>query len=194
MSEILVVHVELEGLHPPVWRRLEIRASASFWALHCAIQDAMPWQDYHLHEFRFPAGDAETQIGIPFPELDSDLELIASWGALLKDWFPTMPGMCAYLYDFGDCWEHRITMESREEGRKGRRYPRCVGGEGRCPPEDVGGVPGFLHFKEAMADPAHEEHEEFVDWFGSVWESSVFNPKSVRFSSPKRRLREAGLG
>jgi hypothetical protein len=28
-----------------------VPASYSFWDLHVAIQDAMGWEDYHLHEF-----------------------------------------------------------------------------------------------------------------------------------------------
>jgi len=53
-KEILVFHVRLAEITPAIWRRLEIRAEGTFWHLHCAIQDAMPWEDRHLHEFRFP--------------------------------------------------------------------------------------------------------------------------------------------
>lgn len=65
MKEIFVFHVRLAEISPPIWRRIEIRAEGTFWHLHCAIQDAMPWDDTHLHEFRFAAGDEETRIGIP---------------------------------------------------------------------------------------------------------------------------------
>ncbi len=194
MSEIYVVQVELENVHPRIWRKLEIRVNATFWALHCAIQNVMPWQDYHLHEFRFPVGDVDMQIGIVDPGPDLDLEFLTSWGSLVKDWFPSLPSQCLYVYDFGDNWQHRVTLQERKEGRQNVRYPHCVGGEGRCPPEDVGGIPGFTRFKEAMADPEHEEHQDLIDWFGSVWKELKFDPGSVKFSSPTRRLREAGLG
>ena len=38
----------------------------SFWDLHVAIQDAMGWLDYHLHEFRVkePGREKALQIGI----------------------------------------------------------------------------------------------------------------------------------
>lgn len=32
-----------------------------------------------------------------------------------------------------------------------------------CPPEDVGGVPGYAEFLEARADPKHEAHAEMMD-------------------------------
>ena len=40
------------GTDPLVWRRIQVPEKYSFWDLHVAIQDAMGWLDYHLHEFR----------------------------------------------------------------------------------------------------------------------------------------------
>ena len=194
MNEIFGVHVELMDVHPTVWRKLEIRADSSFWDLHCAIQDAMPWEDLHLHEFRFPIGDTDTQIGIPEYDYGSNPSFLASWDTHLKDWFPKIPGQCLYIYDFGDDWQHKVFLQERKSVTHTPRRPRCVDGQGMCPPEDVGGPHGFLEFKEAMSDPTHERHEELVEWFGSVWQDTGFDPGSVKFSSPKRRLQMAGLG
>ena len=44
--------VVLSGTDPLVWRRIQVPEKYSFWDLHVAIQDAMSWLDYHLHEFR----------------------------------------------------------------------------------------------------------------------------------------------
>ncbi len=44
------------------------------------------------------------------------------------------------------------------------RLPAFVHGERRCPPGDVGGVPGFMQFFEADLDPLHEEHWQVVTW------------------------------
>ena len=52
------------------------------------------------------------------------------------------------------------------DAEKGGRYPICVEGERSCPPEDVGGVWGYSEFLEAVADPKHEQHEEFKEWAG----------------------------
>lgn len=43
--------VVLADTDPLVWRRIQVPSRYSFWDLHVAIQDAMGWQDYHLHEF-----------------------------------------------------------------------------------------------------------------------------------------------
>ncbi|RQS44347.1 hypothetical protein DID99_34270 [Burkholderia sp. Bp8986] len=39
-------------------------------------------------------------------------------------------------------------------------------GQYACPPEDVGGVPGYADFLEAITDPMHEAHEHFLEWCG----------------------------
>ena len=44
--------IVLTGIDPLVWRRIRVPAAYSFWDLHVAIQDAMGWLAYHLHEFR----------------------------------------------------------------------------------------------------------------------------------------------
>jgi Plasmid pRiA4b ORF-3-like protein len=194
MKEIFVFHVHLAEITPLIWRRLEIRAEGTFWHLHCAIQDALPWEDRHLHEFRFPAGDAETLIGFPdVDEFEEDRMILASWETPLKDWFVAVPSRCLYVYDFGDEWIHTVTLESRRPAERGGRYPRCTAGERRCPPEDVGGPHGYSQFLEAMSTPRHSEHRSWKRWVGGPWDPERFRPEAVLFSRPGVRLRQAGL-
>ena len=69
-----------------------------------------------------------------------------------------------YLYDFGDCWEHRLTVSGIRLGEPGLAYPRFVAGERNAPPEDCGGIPGFYETLEAAADPTHDNHAEAKQW------------------------------
>lgn len=195
VKETLVFHVQLAGISPPIWRRFELRAEGTFWHLHCALQDVMPWQDSHLHEFEFPTGDAQTRIGIATPEVEevSDEEILASWETPLIDWFVTPPSACIYRYDFGDNWEHHLTLESRRPALRGERYPRCLAGGRKCPPEDVGGAGGYAEFVEAMSKPRSERYREYTEWFGGPFDAEHFRPEEVRFSRPATRLRQAGL-
>jgi hypothetical protein len=66
----------------------------------------------------------------------------------------------------GDSWEHRIQIEKQLGADPEVSYPRFVDGAMRCPPEDVGGIPGFYGFLEAIADPRHPDHDEQLDWHG----------------------------
>lgn len=192
-KEILVFHVQLEEIAPAVWRRFEIRAEGSFWHLHCAIQDAMPWKDMHLHEFQFPAGDVPTRIGIPGADEFEEDEVLASWETSLKDWFVAAPAQCLYVYDFGDEWVHTLTLESRRAAESGGRYPHCIAGEQRCPPEDVGGPRGYAQFLDAISNRHHSEHQMYRKWIGRPWDPEYFRAEEVRFSRPSTRLRQAGL-
>ena len=87
-----------------------------------------------------------------------------------------------------------VTLESFREAKKGERYPRCLGGERKGPPEDVGGPFGYENFLEAMADPEHEEHANFKQWVGGAWDPERFQPADVLFSQASKRLKRAGLG
>lgn len=194
MKEIFVFHVELEEITPAIWRRLEIRAEGTFWHLHCAIQDAMPWEDRHLHEFQFPTGDQATRIGITGDYFEDAEPLLASWETPLKDWFVTVPGHCLYVYDFGDDWVHTVILESRHAAEPKVRYPRCTAGERRGPPEDVGGPYGYSDFLEAVTDRRHPEHRANLEWVGGPWDPEDFHREEIVFSKPGVRLRQTGLG
>src|SRR5439155_194057 len=76
----------------------------------------------------------------------------------------------AYLYDFGDGWEHVLEFEGAHPHEARGRYPRCVAGARACPPEDVGGTPGYEDFLTAVADAEHEQHEDMLRWVGGSFD------------------------
>jgi len=87
-----VVHqflVVLSGTDPLVWRRIQVPEGYSFWDLHVAIQDAMGWLDYHLHEFRLldAAKKRVVSIGIPTDEDPEDRPVIPGWKVRLSTYF-----------------------------------------------------------------------------------------------------------
>jgi hypothetical protein len=58
-------------------------------------------------------------------------------------------------------------LEKRLSADPNLTYPVCTAGKLACPPEDCGGIGGFYALLEALADPAHEEHDELRDWAGN---------------------------
>ena len=84
----------------------------------------------------------------------------------LRDVLKPRKTVIDYTYDFGDCWEHRLTVTDVRAGKPGVSYPRYIGGEWNGPPEDCGGIPGFYELLEAIADPAHPDHAHLKEWAG----------------------------
>ncbi len=60
------IKVSLDGVKPPIWRRLLISSTTDLGELHEIIQIAMGWTDSHLHQF--VVGD--DRYGVPDPEFD----------------------------------------------------------------------------------------------------------------------------
>jgi hypothetical protein len=84
----------------------------------------------------------------------------------------------AYLYDFGDSWEHDLMLEAILLPETTAQYPTCIGDERRTPPEDVGGTPGYEEYLAVLADPEHEEHDTMLQWRGP-FDPETFSPDQV---------------
>jgi hypothetical protein len=105
------------------------------------------------------------QIGLKFygPQMaddyDDSLMLDETCFTLLDLEKELLQGI-VYTYDLGDNWEHVIMLEKVIPESEGATFPILLDGGRECPPEDIGGIPGYQYFLEALADPNHEEHEE----------------------------------
>jgi len=185
--------IVLVGVDPLVWRRILVPGRYTFWDLHVAIQDAMGWQDYHLHEFKVldPASMEQVRIAIPFDDEPYEKETLPDYLTPISDYFVYDNEIALYTYDFGDGWRHVVAFEDWVQPEKGVQYPQCLSGERRCPPEDCGGPGGYGLFLEAIQDPEHEEHEEYLTWVGGEFDPEAFDPEQVRFDDPEERWRTA---
>jgi hypothetical protein len=75
----------------------------------------------------------------------------------------------------GDGWDHQILVEKVLPPDPEVRYPVCIKGKRACPPEDCGGVGGYVEFLEAINDPQHPEHESMLEWIGGEFDSEAFD-------------------
>ena len=69
----------------------------------------------------------------------------------------------------------------------GGGLPSCVAGKGACPPEDCGGAWGYAELKEILADPAHEDHQDRLEWLG-LDAGKDFDPKKFSVAEVNARL------
>ena len=179
-APVLQLKVSLvDASDPPVWRRLLAPASMRLDRLHDVIQAAMGWEDCHLHAFT--ANDVD--YGPPDPELGHRNERRVALGDVIGERGDRM----RYVYDFGDHWRHDIVVEKVLEGEPGARYPICLTGKGRCPPEDCGGAWGYAELRETLTDPSHEDHADMLEWLG-IEAAAEFDPHRFDADDVNRRL------
>ncbi|HHN93518.1 MAG TPA: plasmid pRiA4b ORF-3 family protein [Anaerolineae bacterium] len=177
MSEqIYRLKITLRDSKPPIWRRVLVPGSTTLSDLHWIIQAVMGWYNAHLHQFIIgPAYYSDPQFELDaLDESQVRLEEIAEEGTKFT-----------YEYDFGDDWEHIILVEKVQPPEPGVEYPVCIKGRRACPPEDVGGMWGYYEFLEAIGDPNHPEHEEYLEWIGED-----FDPAAFSLEETNARLRE----
>lgn len=84
-----------------------------------------------------------------------------------------------YEYDFGDSWIHSIKVEDALPAESASAQAVCLDGARACPPEDVGGSMGYENFPEALRDPKHPEHAEFLEWIGGPFDPEAFNKDAL---------------
>lgn len=159
-NEIATVRIELKDSDPLIWRQVEVPTSITLKTLHAIIQATIGWFDDHLWEFTI----AKRRYGLPMDEDWGTEPRIDASKVRLREVLQPRKTKIDYIYDFGDGWEHRLTVTDVRAGDPSLSYPRYVGGERNGPPEDCGGIPGFYEMLDAAADPKHPEHAEAKQW------------------------------
>lgn len=177
-GKVYQLKVTLKGSKPPIWRRIQV-PDCTLGQLHEIFQVVMGWEDCHLHQFIVKGeyygvpsqDDFDMDMGIETrDEEDLLISQVATMGRKVR---------FTYEYDFGDSWEHDIVLEKTLEPAPNVEYPLCTAGARACPPEDCGGIWGYAHLLEALADPKHEDHEERMEWLGGEFDPEKFSVEAV---------------
>ncbi len=192
------VRVDLSGAKPPLWRRLELASDLFLDDVHDAIQAAFGWTDSHLHRFSsgppWSGRDAEQylcafdvdegDVGVPEQEVRLD-ELLVDVGDRLH-----------YTYDYGDDWQHAITLEAVGPRDADTLRAVCTAGRRPDPPEDCGGVHGY-ELRVAAGDPAHPGHDaataELAEMYGEDVAADLIAPVPFDVDEVNAALAASGL-
>lgn len=177
----LLVKIMMEG--HDIWRRFRIPSAFSFKQLHDIIQIVFDWHDCHMHEFLVPDETYEIEgldeleiFGVPlkirivdsnnfdFEEnLDvDDYKEAYDYEISLSEIFKSI-NHCFYIYDFGDCWIHKIILEKTIH-RCHDNHPSLLESKGERPPENVGGKEGYEEYLWIISDPQSPDYEFMVKW------------------------------
>lgn len=171
------LYIELEGTSPRIWRRFVVPSAITLDRLHDVIQIVMGWSDTHLHEFVINGKHYSDMIEAEEEEKKNCEEEGFSRLSSLID---RKTRNFSYIYDFGDDWKHTIKVEKTDlddDEEWGNLF--CIEGSGNCPPEDVGGIPGFEEFCKAVSNSKHPEHESMMAWHGEDFDRDFFSSEEV---------------
>jgi len=172
MAQILQLKITLEGISPKIWRRFLVKDNLTFQKLHEIIQIVMGWGNYHLYAFCV----GKEKIGLPDPHFDN--KQLNAKKIKIKDKLSAKQKF-GYVYDFGDNWEHTLTVEKILDDN-GTFVPVCLGGERAGPPEDCGSYPGYYELIKIKKNKKHPEYQErIVEWLGEDFDFEKFNLNKI---------------
>ncbi len=167
-------------------RRLMVPADIEFTQLHGVLQDVFSWKRCHLYDFAVfneKKRDPVAHLVASEDIIEFDGRAILMDNHKLSEYFPQNKCII-YTYDMGDNWEHEITLV-REINEHNEESPYLLEVSGQTPPEDVGGVTGFVDFREVMMNPEHPDYPETKAWVGywspelTEWE---MRPRPLRYT------------
>lgn len=156
--------IVIKNSKPPIWRRCIVPAGITFSQMAVILNKVMGWSGYHLSEFEFYhkeiriVEDMDEYEVIGFDKYDmaeAESTYIREYMDE-NDWF-------TYTYDFGDGWEHRVTIEEVIPEYP-FNYPQVIKYKGACPMEDCGGIYGYYECLDIMSDENHPEHAARCKW------------------------------
>ena len=173
MTKVFQLKITLDGITPKIWRKFLVKDNISFHDLHNIIQLIMGWGNYHLYSFYIN----KEEIGMPDPEFRS--ELTNAKKIKLKDKL-SLKQKFGYVYDFGDNWEHILTVEKILDNKDKALVPTCLEGERAGPPEDCGSYPGYYELMRIKKNKKHPEYKERIkEWLGEDFDFEHFDIEEI---------------
>ncbi len=173
-AQIYQLKVVLLDSGPPVWRRLQVSGDARLDWLHAVLQVAIGWTNSHLHQFK--VGEAcYSDTRHHFAEFEDDQKIFEERKFTLRQIAPREQDAFGYEYDFGDSWEHEITVEKILPDTAPSSHALCLDGARACPPEDCGGVGGYDNLLKILKNRKHPEHKSMKEWLGRPFDAAAFD-------------------
>jgi len=185
------IRVTLLDIDPAVWRQLVVPVNTTQAGLHLIFQAAFGWRDCHLHYFDVGGlryGDSDF-----FDREDGpgELRTFEASEVRLRDFHIDFDGgpVIEYVYDFGDNWVHAVLLEKELALTPAPKAAVCTGGARCCPPEDVGGPPGYFEFLRVLLSPEPDEIDEQKHL--KRWSGGKFDPKRFDLVKTDKAVRGA---
>ncbi len=194
MTTAFQLRIELRDFKPAVYRDVLVDPAIPLPKLHKLIQVAMGWEDEHMHAFAVPLKN-ERYYSVPASRRFEKPDAV-NWGEpahnearfKLQDVMAAPKDKLLYLYDFGDDWEHVITLKAVVDTELA--LPSLLKAQQGCPPEDCGGPAGAQYWASVWYDKSHPESDIALQMFGEYepgWLDFDALQKAVVKLQPKLR-------
>ncbi len=146
--------ITLRGMKPAVWRRFFVPEDMTFNDLADVLIVVMGWSGSHLSAFELPKSGMNIMAN---PWSDDETQFGERNGKTVKlSQFLPDEKKFIFVYDMGDNWEHEVVIEDVRENYPAL-YPAVLAYEGNCPPDDCGGVWGYM-------DMLKSDDEDIKEW------------------------------
>ena len=158
--------IQIKNSHPPIWRRVVVPSGITFEELAEILNIAMGWMGCHMHCFEF------SRLGISVEMKSDELDFFADVDDESLDEMETVIDTLleeqndfTYVYDFGDDWEHKVTVETVIDDYE-YSYAKVLKYKGETPYEDCGGIYGYYEMQDILNNPKHPQYREIKEWVG----------------------------
>lgn len=158
--------IQIKNSHPPIWRRVVVPSGITFQELAEILNITMGWIGYHMHCFEF------FRLGISVEMKTDELDFFEDMNEesldeeeTVIDAFLERENNFTYVYDFGDNWEHKVTVEKVLEDCE-YSYAKVLKYKGETPYEDCGGIYGYYEMQDILSNPKHSQYREIKEWVG----------------------------
>lgn len=179
------MRLDLRGTNPPVWGGLELAGDLTLSQVHEVIQAAMGWTDSHLHRFR-TGRDHQSAYFVTTIDIEEGEDGVREDATRLDQLVATEGDRLWYQCDFGDDWDHVLSVENVLD--EPATPARCTGGNGACPPEDCGGIGNFEQlatwarsgYDHALVPEFFDDADEAHDGLPQSWQPDQLDLERVK--------------
>jgi len=161
MATIFEIKASLAGVKKEIYRTVRVDSSIDLQRLHEVFQALFAWENFHQHFYH----DAQGQ------EIKKEDQVTLAQGLSMDNHF-------TYVYDYSDAWTLNISLLNTFDDNDTSKYPICVAGVRKAPPEDAGGVTGYEMSLE-MIEEKKKKFSLITEWYGDEYDPEHFSIDEV---------------
>ena len=162
MAKIFELKATLVGVKSEISRTFRVDSSINLQVLHEVFQALFAWENFHLHFYQDWKGrDIKKEDQVKLTDVIAKGENLT------------------YVYDYGDSWTLDLSLIKIIDDSEIGKYPLCIGGLRKAPPEDSGGITGYEMALELMIGEKKKNYSLISEWYGENYDPEYFNLDEV---------------